>query len=53
MIPVLLGVAAIWGISNLEEAERKARDAREIDAEAAKIAEDAQAKVKASHEKMT
>ena len=52
MIPVLLGAAAIWGISNLEEAERKARDAREIDAQAAKIAEDAQAKVEASHEKM-
>lgn len=53
MIPVLLGAAAIWGISNFEESERKTNEANRINQEAAKIADSAHNQVKDSHEKMT
>lgn len=54
MIPVLLaGAAAIWGINNLDEAERKTRQASDINKEAAKISDAAYNRVKNSHGNMT
>ena len=54
MIPVLLAAgAAIWGINNLDEAERKTRQASDINKEAAKISEAAYNRVKNSHGNMT
>ena len=53
MIPVLFGAAALFGLGEVAAAEEKSNQAKKIDEQAAKIAEDAQAQLKNSHEIMT
>lgn len=53
MIPILLGGAALWGMSNLSNAERHIKNANEINAQAAFIANAANHKVRNAHSHMT
>ena len=52
MIPVLLGAAAIWGISNVADAESNAQAANKINKEAADLAKNAHGRVSQSHDEM-
>ncbi len=52
MIPVLLGAAALWGISNVAEAEENANRANRINKEAAALASESKNKVTAKHDNM-
>ena len=38
MIPILVGAAALWGVSNMADAENKTRQANNINTQAAQIA---------------
>ena len=53
MLPVLLGAAALWGISNMAEAEENVNKANKINEQAAEIANAANQKVKNAHSSMT
>ena len=52
MIPLLFGAAALWGLGNLSEAERKASQANNINEQAAAIADAANKNAKQAHEEM-
>ena len=52
MVPLLLGAAAIWGISNVADAEAKASSANRINKEAAELAQTAHGKVNSAHSGM-
>ena len=52
MVPLLLGAAAIWGISNVAEAEEKANSANRINKEAAELANTAHNAVTEAHDNM-
>ena len=52
MVPLLLGAAAIWGISNVAEAESNANAANKMNKEASELAQRAYNKVNTSHERM-
>ena len=53
MVPLLLGGAALWGVSNMADAEDKARNANMINSQAAQIAERANRQVTNAHANMT
>lgn len=53
MIPLLLGGAALWGVSNMADAENKTRNANMINAQAAQIADSANRQVTNAHSNMT
>ena len=52
MIPVLFGAAALWGVSNMAEAENNIDRARSINKQAAAIANAANDKTRAAHSSM-
>lgn len=53
MIPILVGAAALWGVSNMADAENKTRQANNINTQAAQIATRANRQVNNSHKNMT
>ena len=52
MIPLLVGAAAIWGISNVADAESNAKAANRINKEAAELAQNAHENVNNAHDNM-
>ena len=52
MIPVLLGAAAVWGISNVADAESNAKAANKLNKEASDIANRANIMIDESHSRM-
>ena len=53
MVPLLLGGAALWGLSNMADAESKTDRANSINAQAAQIAENAKRQTERAHGNMT
>ncbi len=52
MVPLLLGAAAIWGISNVADAESNVNAANRINKEAAELANDANQRLTNAHGQM-